>query len=86
LFLFAVRVSDGSSVVAMLLRSGEYYYSASPYTLPQLRPIESIDYVSEPPFAYLRYHDKKLEKIIDIKLEAFSPLIPSDLKNSSLFQ
>lgn len=82
--LLAVRVSDGNRTVVRLLRAGEYYYGANPYTLPWLRPIESIEYSGEPPFAFLQYHDRSLDEMLDIRLEAFSPFIPGDLKNSSL--
>ncbi len=81
---FAVRVSNGKDIVVRLLRSSEYYYGASPYTLPWLRPVKAIEYSGEPPFAFLKYIDEKLNRYVDIELETFSPFIPGDLKNSSI--
>ncbi|RLG86086.1 MAG: hypothetical protein DRO39_04005, partial [Thermoprotei archaeon] len=46
--------------------------------------VKEVEYVGEPPFAFLRLRDEKLEKLVDVELEAFSPFIPGDVKNSSL--
>ncbi|BFH72065.1 hypothetical protein SJAV_00090 [Sulfurisphaera javensis] len=62
-----------------ILQAYDYYYGASPYTAPWVRPVKEIEYVGEPPIAYLTFKDD-----FEIKLEAFSPFIPHDLKNSSL--
>jgi len=83
-FLIAVKVQDGEKTVIRLLRSGEYYYGASPYTLPWVRPVKAIEYTGEYPFATLKYIDDELNNLVDIEAEAFSPFIPGDLKNSSL--
>jgi non-lysosomal glucosylceramidase len=46
------------------------------------RGIENIEYIGEYPIAELRYIDKGLP--VEVRLEAFSPMIPLDSKNSGL--
>lgn len=72
---FAVR-SNGK---VRILQSYNYYYGASPYTTPWLRPIREIEFIGEPPIAYLTFKDS-----FTVNMKAFSPFIPHDLKNSSL--
>ncbi|RLF25291.1 MAG: hypothetical protein DRM97_02380 [Thermoprotei archaeon] len=50
--------------------------------MPWIRNVESIEYTGEFPIAWLNFIDDKLP--IAIRLEAFSPFIPGDVKNSSL--
>ena len=52
------------------------------YTLPWVKGVESIEYVGEYPLAKLRFIDTLLT--MDFELEAFSPFIPGDVKNSSI--
>ncbi|AAK43141.1 Hypothetical protein SSO3039 [Saccharolobus solfataricus P2] len=60
-----------------ILQAYDYYFGANPYTRPWIRPIREIEFIGEPPMAYLNYDNK-------VKLKAFSPLIPLDVRNSSL--
>ncbi|MBB5254516.1 GH116 family glycosyl hydrolase [Sulfurisphaera ohwakuensis] len=62
-----------------ILQAYDYYFGASPYYTPWLRPIKSLEYIGEPPFAFLNFKDD-----FEVRLKAFSPFIPHDLKNSSL--
>ncbi|WP_338598935.1 GH116 family glycosyl hydrolase [Sulfolobus tengchongensis] len=60
-----------------ILQSYDYYFGANPYTRPWIRPVKEVEFVGEPPIAYLRYD-------IPVSLKSFSPLIPLDVKNSAL--
>ncbi|WP_338602975.1 GH116 family glycosyl-hydrolase [Sulfolobus tengchongensis] len=62
-----------------ILQAYDYYFGASPYTVPWLRPVREVEYVGEPPIAYLKFKDD-----FEVTLKAFSPFIPHDIKNSSL--
>jgi uncharacterized protein (DUF608 family) len=53
-----------------------------PYKMPWLRSVDSIEFDGEPPFAFLKYIDEDLP--VDLALEAFTPFIPGDSKNSSI--
>lgn len=91
---FVARVRDGDRVVVRFLQAAKGYRqleeddmpwesrSGDPYTMPWLRSVDSIEFYGEPPFAYLRYLDEDLP--VDILLEAFTPFIAGDSKNSSL--
>ncbi|MCL4691325.1 MAG: twin-arginine translocation signal domain-containing protein [Candidatus Hydrogenedentes bacterium] len=45
-------------------------------------PVASIDFSGEYPFAWVRYNDEMLP--VDVELEAFSPFIPLNTKDSGL--
>ncbi|QGA68118.1 GH116 family glycosyl hydrolase [Sulfolobus sp. E11-6] len=60
-----------------ILHAYDYYFGANPYTRPWIRPAREIEFTGEPPIAYLNYDN-------EVKLKAFSPFIPLDVKNSSL--
>lgn len=62
-----------------VLQAFDYNFGGSPYILPWLRPVKKVEFNGEPPIAYLEFVDK-----ISVKMKAFSPFIPTDLKNSSL--
>ena len=79
---FAVRVKRGSRIVVRLLRARSYELGADPYRLPWVKPIDSITFSGRPPLAFLEYDDSKLDA--KISLEALSPFIPGDVKNSAL--
>jgi len=80
---FAIRTCPkGGHPVIRLLRAGSYELGGDPYTLPWVKPVEAIEFVGEPPLALLRYEDPALH--VEVELEAFSPLIPGDVKNSSI--
>lgn len=82
-FAFFVRVKDSNGRIKVrVLQAYDYYYAGSPYTFPWVRPIKGIEFNGEPPFAFLEYKDDDLP--VNITLEAFSPLIPGDLKNSTI--
>ncbi|ARM75461.1 GH116 family glycosyl hydrolase [Acidianus manzaensis] len=72
----AVKNNEGKT---RILQSFDYYYGASPYNVPWLKPIKEIEYIGEPPIAYLTFKDS-----FNVKMKAFSPFIPHDIKNSSL--
>ncbi|MEM1569274.1 MAG: GH116 family glycosyl hydrolase [Candidatus Bathyarchaeia archaeon] len=82
---FAVRLKpkDGEPLIR-LLRFGyvdvELGYDL--YTLPWVKGVESIEYLGEYPLAKLRFIDSLL--MVNVELEAFSPFIPGDVKNSSI--
>jgi len=79
---FAIRTCPkGGFPIVRLLRAGSYELGGDPYTLPWVKPVEGIEFVGEPPFALLRYDDPSLH--VEVELEAFSPLIPGNVKNSS---
>ncbi|MEM2487475.1 MAG: GH116 family glycosyl hydrolase [Thermoproteota archaeon] len=59
-----------------------YGPGGNPYTIPWVRPVDSIEFRGEPPFALLRFQDKDLPLIIDV--EVLSSFIPGDIKNSAL--
>lgn len=52
------------------------------YIFPWLSGVERIEYRAAFPFAWLRFHDSQMP--FDVELEAFSPFIPHDVKDSSL--
>ncbi|QGA55330.1 beta-glucosidase [Sulfolobus sp. E5-1-F] len=60
-----------------ILHAYDYNFGANPYTRPWIRPVREIEFTGEPPIAYLDYDN-------EVKLKAFSPFIPLDVKNSSL--
>ncbi|MCS7113469.1 MAG: GH116 family glycosyl-hydrolase [Candidatus Bathyarchaeota archaeon] len=96
--IFALRIlSDGEDPVARFLTTSLWKDSdpdityrlwqsvVDPYRIPWIKPVEKIDFEGKPPFAILRYSDPSFEYLgLDISMEAFSPLIPSDIKNSSI--
>jgi uncharacterized protein (DUF608 family) len=91
---FVARVRDGDKVVVRFLQASKGYrqfpkderpwasYGGDPYTMPWLRSVDGIEFDGEPPFAFLRYLDEDIP--VDIVVEAFTPFIPGDSKNSSL--
>lgn len=93
-FYFVIRVKDDNKVVVRFLQAFKGYRqlekrtdlcagcSGDPYTMPWLRSVDEIEFNGEPPFAFLRYMDKDLP--VEVTLEAFTPFIPGDTKNSSL--
>jgi uncharacterized protein (DUF608 family) len=94
-FYFVTRVRYGDRVVVRFLQAARGYRqleevgtpwwqtrSGEPYLMPWLRSVDSIEFDGEPPFAFLRYIDEDIP--VDILLEAFTPFIPGDSKNSSI--
>lgn len=84
-FFFAVRAKpngEGPTVRVLRFESMDLEHGYDPYTLPWVKGIESIEYVGEYPVATLNYLDENLP--VRVKLEAFSPFIPGELKDSSL--
>ncbi len=57
------------------MESIDYYY-------PWMSAVEKIEYSARFPFTYITFTDSEMPLIIE--LEAFSPFIPNDIKNSSL--
>ncbi|MGD8238949.1 MAG: GH116 family glycosyl-hydrolase, partial [Armatimonadota bacterium] len=52
------------------------------YEFPWLTGVDRIEYEGRFPFVNMRFSDEQMP--LDIELEAFSPFIPHDVKNSSL--
>lgn len=52
------------------------------FTYPWMTPVERIDYEASFPFSRLRFTDPDMPFVVE--LEAFSPFIPHDIRNSSL--
>lgn len=59
------------------IRSHEHYY-----IVPWLSGVDSVEYSATFPFTTLRFTDAKMPVIVE--MEAFSPFIPHDTRNSSL--
>jgi len=57
------------------MESIDYYY-------PWMSAVEKIEYSARFPFSYMTFTDSEMP--LKIELEAFSPFIPNDVKNSSL--
>ncbi len=68
-----LQITDGINEGAM---DGIIYY------FPWLDAIESIEYKARFPFVNIKFTDEEMP--FDIELEAYSPFIPHDVKNSSL--
>ncbi len=80
---FGIRAEvDGHITIRLLQAAKGYDLGGDPYVFPWLRSVDRIEFDGEPPFAFLRYFDKDLP--LDIFLEAFTPLIPGDVDNSSI--
>jgi uncharacterized protein (DUF608 family) len=79
---FAVRVKgrDGEPKVR-ILASKEKSEIDMLYANPSLKNTDEIKYVGEFPFVKIEY---KTDLPVDIRLEAFSPFIPLDVKSSAL--
>jgi uncharacterized protein (DUF608 family) len=79
---FAVRVKarDGEPKVR-ILASKEKSEIDKLYANPFLKNVDEISYIGEFPFVKINY---KTDLPVDIQLDAFSPFIPLDVKNSSL--
>jgi non-lysosomal glucosylceramidase len=52
------------------------------YTFPWMQAVDQIDYSARFPFARLRFSDAEMP--FEIVMDAWSPLIPHDVKNSAL--
>lgn len=87
LLFFVVRYQvEGEHPRLKLLQIEEGYQVAAipnhAYIFPWISGVDRIEYAASFPFARLRYTDADMP--FDIELEAFSPFIPQDVKNSSL--
>jgi len=96
--VFARPVRRAENLVALVLQSDALYDTEGPVAPPtsndhivpaaqralmrQLPGVESVEFIGEYPIAELAYQDPKLP--IDITLEAFSPFIPLEDKESGL--
>ena len=82
----------GGTPVARLLMTDCFYFepvaSTSDHVIPEEAPawamdrVEDIRYVGEYPIAELRYVDEELP--VEVSLEAFSPMVPLNAKESGL--
>ncbi|RLE71853.1 MAG: hypothetical protein DRJ37_04110, partial [Thermoprotei archaeon] len=96
-FIFAIRVKaeNGEPVVRILqtdlwdkdvdITYDTFSTIINPYQMPWIRHVEKIVLNGRPPFAFLKYEDSAFDKLgLEASLEAFSPMIPGDVKNSSI--
>lgn len=87
MLFFVVRYQEqGRNPQMKLLQIDEGHEVASIpshiYTFPWLTGIDRIDYEASYPFTKIRFSDADMPFVIE--LEAFTPFIPHDVKNSSL--
>ncbi len=83
--LIAVRVKEENKPpIVRLLQRMKTEDVMDMYYYPDVRTIKNILYVGEYPFANLYYEEENAVFPVEISLEAFSPFIPLDSKNSSL--
>ncbi len=68
-----LQIDEGHMVAAIL----DHYYS-----FPWLTGVDRIDYEATFPFVRMKFTDAEMP--VEIELEAFSPFIPHDVKNSAL--
>jgi uncharacterized protein (DUF608 family) len=83
--LFAMQVNGEDTCRTAVLGALTPYanYFNDPYHSPWLEFAESIDAETEFPFTRLTYHYKRALPV-SVDMEAFSPFIPLDAKNSGL--
>jgi uncharacterized protein (DUF608 family) len=84
-FLVRFHERGGHPFIKILQIPDEVDTGAVPsqfFAFPYMTGIERIDYEASFPFSRLRFRDRDLP--LDIELEAFSPFIPHDIRNSSL--
>jgi len=88
---FAIRTRDaaGASRIRLLhlddqkSRSiGGWYDYSRIYNYPFLRNVAAVSWSGQHPFARLRYEDQTLP--VDVEMEAFTPFIPFNAKDSGL--
>lgn len=87
LFFFVVRYQVGNEEPKLKLLQlnnslNEGGLQSIAYYYPWLSAIEEIEYSAEFPYTHLTFRDSEMP--FDIKLKAFSPFIPHDVKNSTL--
>jgi non-lysosomal glucosylceramidase len=68
-----LQIDEGHMVGAIL----DHYYS-----FPWLTGVDRIDYEAAFPFVRMKFSDDEMP--LDVEVEAFSPFIPHDVKNSAL--
>jgi len=57
----------------------------NPYHTPWIKPVEKISFEGRPPLAVLNYHDRVFEEVgLKVNLKAFGPLVPNDVRTSSI--
>ncbi len=94
---FAIRAQSGEETTAAVLQTDMLYHddfepvpSVSDWIVPEackellgeLPGVAETEFVGEYPFAEVKYIDEKLP--VEVSLKAFSPMVPLDVKNSSL--
>lgn len=84
---FAIRIKDREGYLAKVLESRLYPPYTSSHGLPNSRVsglprLDSARFRGEYPFAYIEFFDKKIP--LEIRLEAFNPLIPLNEIDSGL--
>ncbi len=88
-FALRVKPEDGPARVRLLYHDDGKTKAAVPqheytgmYVFPFLRQVERIAYTPTPPIAQLDYADRDVE--LDLSLEAFTPLIPHNARDSAI--
>ncbi len=80
---FAIRVKEeGGEPKVRILRLGVNDLGGDLYRMPWVKNVEEIEYVGEYPLARLRFLDPDLP--VAVELEAFSPFIPGNVRDSSM--
>lgn len=87
-FGMQVRANDGCNRSVLLATApaayptGQRSFLSNPYAMPWLEYAESVDTDARVPFTEMKYQLASLP--VAVELEAFSPFIPLDAKNSGL--
>ncbi len=94
---FAIRAQSSQQAAVMLLQTARLYHddfapvpSVSDWVVPEackellaeLPGVAETEFVGEYPFAEVKYLDEKLP--VAVSLKAFSPIVPLEVKSSSL--
>lgn len=89
LFFFVVRYQEAGGLPKMRLLQIEESHDAGAlvhhqhhYVFPWLDGVDQVDYDASFPFAKLKFKDQDMP--FTVEMEAWSPFIPHDAKNSSL--
>jgi non-lysosomal glucosylceramidase len=87
MLFFVLRYQEQGKAPRMKLLQIDDLYEAAAiplhhYIFPWLSGVDRVEYSACFPYAWLRFIDKQMP--FEVEMEAFSPFIPHDVKNSSL--